>query len=79
MTNHRAIMAAHNNADWYSMMSDIHGLQYCRSEIAFLGIDSPPRYRSWMTTLDPEERAEQLLLIKQDTYRLGIGVKDGFD
>jgi len=38
MTNHRTIMAANNNVDWYNMMFDIQGLRHHRSEIAFLGI-----------------------------------------
>lgn len=79
MTDQRAIMAAQNNADWYSMMFNIHGLQYCRTEIAFLGIDAPPRYHSWMTTLDPDAQADQLLSIRQNAYRPKFGVKDAFD
>ena len=79
MTDQRAIIAAHNNADWYSMMFDIHDLQYSRSEIAFLGIDTPPRYHSWMTTLDPEAHADHLLLIRQNAYRPKFGLKDAFN
>lgn len=72
-------MAANNNADWYSIMFDIHGLRYRRSEIAFLGIDSPPKYYSWMTTLDPEAQDDLLLLIERNAYRPKFGVKDSFD
>ena len=79
MTNHRAIMAARNNADLYSMMFDIHGRQYCRSEIAFLGLDFPPPYHSWMTTLDPRAQADLLLLVKQNAYRPRFGIKDSFN
>jgi len=79
MTDQRAIMAAHNNADWYCMMFDLHGLQYQRTEIAFVGIDSPPSYHSWMTTLDPEAKADLSDLVQQNAYRPEFGIKDAFD
>jgi len=72
-------MAAKNNADWYSMMFDVHDLRYRRSEIAFLGIDSPPSYHSWMTALDPEARTDLLVLIEKNAYRSRFEVKDSFD
>ena len=72
-------MAARNNADWYAMMFDVHGLRYGRSDIAFLAVDSPPPYHSWMTTLDPEARADLLSLIKQNMHCPGFGLKDSFD
>lgn len=79
MADQRAIIAAQNNADWYSMMFDIHGLRYRRSQIAFLGTDSPPSYHSWMTTLDPQAHAELMQLVEQNDYRPTFGIKDAFD
>lgn len=79
MTNFKAIMAAHNNADWYCMMFDIHALAFCRTEIAFLAIAPPPPYHSWMTTLDPDAKDEQLQLIKRHSVNQDFGVKDSFD
>lgn len=78
MTDPRAIMAARNNADWYAMMFDVHGLRYRRSEIAFLALDTPPPYHSWMTTLDPTAQRPLLELISQHLERPGFGLKDAF-
>lgn len=78
MTDPRAIMAARNNADWYAMMFDVHGLRYHRSEIAFLATDTPPPYHSWMTTLDPTADRALLELVLQHLDRPGFGLKDGF-
>ena len=71
-------MAARNNADWYSMMFDIHGLAYCRSAEAFLALDTPPPYHSWITTLDPEATEQQLQLIRQNSQQPDFAVKDAF-
>lgn len=79
MTDSRAIMAARNNADWYTMMFDVHGLRYQRSDIAFLAIDTPPAYHSWMTTLDPTANRALHELISQNLGRPGFGLKDSFD
>jgi len=76
--NSRAILAARNNADWYCMMFDIHGLRYNRSEIAFLATDPPPRYHSWMTTVDSAAQGDLLQLIEQNAYRPSFVVKDSF-
>ena len=78
MTDPRAIMAARNNADWYAMMFDVHGLRYHRSEIAFLALDTPPPYHSWMTMLDPAADRALLELISQNLDRPGFGLKDAF-
>ena len=78
MTDPRAIAAARNNADWYSMMFDIHGLLYQRSQSVFLAIDAPPPYHSWMTTLDPASDAEHLGLVSRHVFRPGFGIKDSF-
>ncbi|NNE07955.1 MAG: hypothetical protein HKN20_05265 [Gemmatimonadetes bacterium] len=75
----RAIMAARNNADWYAMMFDIHGLRYERSEIAFVGIDPPPPYHSRMTTLDPRPTGALRALVSEQAGRPGFGIKDSFD
>ncbi|ASJ73912.1 hypothetical protein [Granulosicoccus antarcticus] len=60
------------------MMFDIRDLQYGRSEIAFLSKETPPRFHSWMTTLDPQAHVEQLHLIRKNSYRPRFGVKDSF-
>jgi len=79
MTDQRAIMAAQNNADWYAMMFDVHGLRYRRSDIAFLAIDKPPPYHSRMTTVDPLAQEQLLQLISQNIHCTGFGVKDAFN
>jgi hypothetical protein len=71
-------MAARNNADWYTMMFDVHGLEYHRSEVAFRAIDSPPPYHSRMTILEPVPSAELLTLIATEATRPGFGIKDSF-
>lgn len=79
MTDPRAILAARNNADWYAMMFELHGLRFDRSDSAFLALDCPPPYHSWMTTLDPEAQAAQRELITDNKHRPEFGVKDAFD
>ncbi len=54
MIDERAVRAAANNADWYTMMFDVHGLGYERSSAAFTALDAPPAYHSWVVALDPE-------------------------
>jgi hypothetical protein len=78
MIDPRAVIAARNNADWYTMMFDIHGLEYHRSESAFCAIDSPPPYHSRMTILAPVPGAELLKLIATEAARPGFGIKDSF-
>ena len=77
MTDHRTNLAVCNNADWYAMMFDIHGLRYFRSEIAFVAIDPPP-YHSWITSIAPTAQTQQLQLIKQNLHQSRFGVKDSF-
>ena len=78
MTDARVILAARNNADWYAMMFELHGLRYHRAENAFLAIDPPPPYHSWMTTLDPAADQAHLEMISRNRFRPGFGVKDSF-
>jgi hypothetical protein len=78
MTDNRAIMAARNNADWYAMMFNVHGLKYQRSEIAFLALEPPPAFHSWMTTLDPDSEIALRELISQCVDRPCFGLKDSF-
>lgn len=78
MTDARAILAARNNADWYAMMFELHGLRYHRAENAFLAIDPPPPYHSWITTLDPAADQAHLEMISRNLVRPGFGVKDSF-
>ena len=77
-TDPRAIMAAHNNADWYAMMGDLHGCRYRRTSAAFVMRDPPPPYHSWMTTLDPDDTRAQLAIIQAHRDVPGFGLKDGF-
>ena len=79
MTDHRTILAAHNNADWYSMMFDIHGLKYSRSKIAFTAADTPPRFHGRMVSLDPEAREPLRQLIDENLHHAGFALKDSFD
>jgi hypothetical protein len=78
MTDPRALVAARNNADWYAMMFDIHGLRYRRSAHAFLALDPPPPYHGWMVTLDPEAAPAHLDVISGHRCRPGFGLKDSF-
>ena len=78
LIDQRAIMAARNNADWYAMMFDIHGLRYTRSDIAFLAIDAPPPYHGWMTTLDPGAYKRLLALVAERLHIPGFGLKDSY-
>jgi len=79
MTDQRATLAAHSNADWYAMMFDIHQIGYVRSDIAFLATASPPRYHSWMTTLDPQAQENLHQLVEQNVQQTGFGIKDAFN
>lgn len=77
-TDSRAILAACNNADWYAVMFDLHGLRYCRDAVGFLALDPPPPFHSWMTFCNPN-------VVEQATERVrahageAFGLKDGFD
>lgn len=71
-------MAANNNADWYAMMFDIHGLRYERSSLAFVALDRPPPYHSMMVTLEPETGEALLDLIPSRASQPRFGIKDSF-
>ena len=73
------MLAVCNNADWYAMMFDIHGLRYLRSEIAFVATDPPPPYHSWITLITPTAQTQQLQLIKQNMHHSRFEFKDSFD
>ena len=77
MNQQLAKMAASNNADWYTMMFDIHNLQYRITSLAFIALDPPPPFHSSITTLEPHAQDELEQLIKQDAT--GGAVKDAFD
>jgi len=74
----RAVVAARNNADWYAMMFDIHGLRYERTPDAFQAIDKPPAYHSSMTLLAPRIGKETLALVAEQARRSDFGIKDSF-
>ncbi len=75
----RAVMAAHNNADWYAMMADLHGLRYRRDDLCFEMLDQPPPFHSWMTTLDPTNPDAVMARVAAHPTQKGFGIKDGFD
>lgn len=79
MTDPRAVMAANNNADWYSMMFDIHGLRYERSNLAFVAAEQPPPFHSTMVTLDPDTSDALLGLIPSRAEQPRFGIKDSFN
>ena len=79
MIDHRTILAARNNADWYSMMFDVHGLKYARSKIAFIAADTPPRFHSRMVSLDPEAREPLRQIIDENLHHADFEFKDSFD
>lgn len=45
----RIRLAAENNADWYQMMAEVHGLAFRREDWGFIFQDAPPAYHSGMT------------------------------
>ncbi len=79
MTDSRAIIAAHNNADWYAMMFDVHRLKYERSDAAFLALEKPPPFHSWITTTAPSSETMLLNLVLENLQRPGFLIKDAFD
>lgn len=78
MTDHRAVTAAGNNGDWYTMMFDIHRLRYDRSDLRFAAIDVPPPYHSGMVVLAPGRSAEMAELIPTRAEQARFGIKDSF-
>lgn len=78
MTDKRAELAANNNADWYTMMFDIHGLRYERSAAAFLAIDHPPPYHSGVVVTAPGRSEAIVALIPTAEQQPRFGIKDSF-
>ncbi|MCZ6637843.1 MAG: hypothetical protein O7C66_06565, partial [Alphaproteobacteria bacterium] len=78
--DHRAVLAANNNADLYQAVFIAHGLRYRREPHAFLGLDDAPPYYSNMTTLTPQDTSRQRAELNKlsSEFRGGFGVKDGF-
>lgn len=77
MTDPRAIMAARNNADWYAMMFDVHGLRYHRTAEVFCAIDTPPPYHSWATLTAADPQVDDLFAPYRDHPHFGL--KDACD
>lgn len=76
----RAIIAAHNNADWYEAMFTSHRLRFERQSYAFIGHDKPPPYYSNRTTLDPQNAhliPEELSKLAK-SFEGAIGLKDSY-
>jgi len=78
MTDPRCLLAAENNADWYAMMFDLHGLRYRRDALGFRAIDPPPPYHGTHTWTAPDRSDDILNRIKQDMRPNGFGIKDSF-
>lgn len=78
MADERAVMAARNNADWYELMFEAHGLRYDRTPGAFVALDQPPPYYSWMTLQDPGPGPEVVEIIRREAERPTFGIKDSF-
>ncbi len=78
--DHRAVLAANNNADLYQAVFVAHGLRYRREPHAFLGLDDAPPYYANMTTLTPEDTSRQRAELNKLARQFGgkFGVKDGF-
>ena len=76
----RAILAAHNNADWYEAMFTSHNLRFDRRSYAFIGHDKPPPYYSNLTILDPSNAhlVPQELSKLAQTFDGALGLKDSF-
>ncbi len=80
LVNSRTIVAARNNADWYEVMFQAHGLRYRRSAFAFVAEDEPPPYYSKLTVLSPDHNTEVLRELADLASRLDgiVGLKDSF-
>lgn len=78
MTDPRAVSAARNNGDWYTMMFDIHQRRYHRSDLVFAAIDEPPPYHSGMVVLTQGQSAAVTTLIPSRAEQPRFGIKDSF-
>lgn len=78
--DHRAIVAAGNNADLYAAMFSSHGLRYDRLPYGFVGRDRPPPFYSNLTVLSPGHAGEIDLQIRTlaQSFDGALGVKDSF-
>ena len=78
MVDPRAILAAENNADWYEMMFEVHGLRFARDSIGFRALNRPPPFHSRLTWTNPTLADEVLDRVAQDLNLDGFGIKDSF-
>ncbi len=78
MADERALMAARNNADWYESLFEVHGRRYERLEQAFLAIDAPPPFHSWVTITAPDLGAELRQRLAEMAQQHDFVVKDSF-
>ncbi|WP_299735712.1 hypothetical protein [uncultured Roseobacter sp.] len=78
--DHRAVIAAHNNADLYEAMFSAHGLAYQRLPFAFVGKDRPLPFYSNLTVLSPDHETEIIQEIKDMAAQFEgvVGLKDSF-
>ena len=78
MHDPRVCIAAENNADWYQLMFELHGLSFERDALGFRAIDPPPRFHGSLVWTAPEKQDDILDRIKQDLKPSGFGIKDSF-
>ena len=76
MSDPRAVMAARNNVDWYTVMWDLHGLQYFRDAFGFRSADTPPPYHGWVTLAAVDAPVPNIVAPFAGTP--GFSVKDAF-
>ena len=74
MPDPRAFMAARNNADWYAMMWDIHGLRYTLDGDGFRAIDPPMPFHGWAVVTAPDASIRDI--IAPTIGKRGFAVKD---
>lgn len=78
--DHRAVIAANNNADLYEALFTAWGLRYERGPFAFVSKDRPPPYYSHLTVLAPDCTEQVIPHLRAMAHRFAeaISFKDSF-
>jgi hypothetical protein len=72
-------LAARNNAGWYHLMFDAHGIPHSRSATLLGALSQPPRFHSWGVTLHPGQESFAEVLDLQRAADGPFGIKDSFN
>ncbi|MEZ5230154.1 MAG: hypothetical protein R2710_26865 [Acidimicrobiales bacterium] len=78
MVDARAVMTARNNADWYATLFAAHGCRFDRFDDAFVAVDPPPPFHSWVTITAPELGVETQQRLAEMAKQVDFVVKDSF-